>query len=72
MLTDFFATDDIEATARRPGCVQRTSQLTGTLFLALVTFGPWSEAKTTLAQLAAKITNYASRSPFLLQPCINA
>lgn len=56
MLTDFFATDDIEATARRTGFVQRTSKLTGTLFLALMTFGAWSEAKTTLAQLAAKVT----------------
>ena len=56
MLTDFFAADDIEATARRTGFVQRTSKMTGKLFLALVTFGAWSEAKTTLAQLAAKAT----------------
>jgi Transposase DDE domain len=56
MLTDFFAADDIEATARRTGFVQRTSKLTGKLFLALMTFGAWSEAKTTLAQLAAKAT----------------
>jgi Transposase DDE domain len=56
MLTDFFATDDIEATARRSGFVQRTSKLTGKLFLALMTFGAWSEAKTTLAQLAAKVS----------------
>ena len=56
MLTDFFAADDIEATARRTGFVQRTSKITGKLFLALVTFGAWSEAKTTLAQLAAKAT----------------
>jgi hypothetical protein len=54
MLTDFFAADDIEATARRTGFVQRTSKITGKLFLALVTFGTWSEGKTTLAQLAAK------------------
>lgn len=54
MLTDFFIADDIEVTARRTGFVQRTSQLTGKLFLALVTFGAWSDAKTTLAQLAAK------------------
>jgi hypothetical protein len=56
MLTDFLAADDIEATARRTGFVQRTSKLTGKLFLALITFGAWSEAKTTLAQLAAKAT----------------
>jgi hypothetical protein len=56
MLTDFLASDDIEATARRTGFVKRTSKLTGKLFLALVTFGSWSEAKTTLAQLAAKVT----------------
>jgi hypothetical protein len=56
MLTDFFASDDIEAAARRTGFVQRTSKITGKLFLALVTFGAWSDAKTTLAQLAAKVT----------------
>ena len=56
MLTDFFASDDSEATARRPGFVQRASKLTGTLFLALVTFGSWSDAHTTLAPLAAQVT----------------
>lgn len=55
MLTDFFAADDIEATARRTGFVQRASKITGKLFLALVTFGSWSDAQTTLAQLAAKV-----------------
>src|SRR5215831_20223226 len=57
MLTDFFSSDDIEATARRTGFVKRASKITGKLFLALVTFGAWSEAKTTLAQLAAKVTH---------------
>jgi hypothetical protein len=56
MFTDFFASDDIEATARRTGFVKRASKLTGTLFLALVTFGSWSDAHTTLAPLAAKVT----------------
>ncbi len=56
MLTAFFAADDSEATARRTGFVQRTSKITGKLLLALVTFGGWSEAKTTLVQLAAKVT----------------
>ena len=56
MLTDFFASDDIEAAARRTGFVKRTSKLTGKLLLALVTFGAWSDATTTLAQLAAKVT----------------
>jgi hypothetical protein len=56
ILTDFFASDDIEATARRTGFVKRTSQMTGKIFLALVTFGVWSDATTTLAQLAAKVT----------------
>ncbi len=40
--TNFFATDDIEATAWCTGFVQRTSKSTGQLFLALVTFGTWS------------------------------
>jgi hypothetical protein len=56
MLTDFFSSDDIEAAARRTGFVKRASKLTGKLFLALVTFGTWSDATTTLAQLAAKVT----------------
>jgi hypothetical protein len=56
MLTDFFTSYDIEATARRTGFVQRAWRITGKLFLALVTLGTWSAATTTLAQLAAKIT----------------
>jgi hypothetical protein len=56
MLTEFFASDDIERTARRTGFVKRASKITGKIFLALVTFGVWSDAKTTLAQLAAKVT----------------
>ena len=53
-LTEFFATDQSEASARRTKFVQRTSKITGKLFLALVTFGRWSTPKTTVAQLAAK------------------
>jgi hypothetical protein len=56
MFIAFFASDNIETTARRTGFVKRTSKITGKLFLALVTFGVWSDAKTTLAQLAAKVT----------------
>src|ERR1051325_5401720 len=53
-LTEFFSTDQIEASARRTKFVQRASKITGKLFLALVTFGRWSAAKTTVPQLAAK------------------
>jgi DDE family transposase len=53
-LTEFFATDQIEASARRTKFVQRASKITGKLFLALVTVGRWSAPKTTVAQLAAK------------------
>lgn len=56
MLTTFFTTDTIEQTARRTGFVKRTSKITGKVFLALVTFGLWSHAKTTLLQLATKVT----------------
>ena len=56
MLTEFFAAEQIEAAARRPGFVKRASKITGKIFLALVTFGAWSEAKTTFAHLAAKVT----------------
>ncbi len=53
-LTEFFSSDQIEASARRTKFVQRTSKITGKLFLALVTFGRWSTPKTTVAQMAAK------------------
>jgi hypothetical protein len=53
-LTEFFSTDQIEASARRTKFVQRASKITGKLFLALVTVGRWSAAKTTVPQLAAK------------------
>jgi Transposase DDE domain len=58
MVTDFFTSDDIEATARRTGFVQRASKVTGKRVLALVTFGAWSEAKTSLAPLAAKASQW--------------
>src|SRR5215467_10922215 len=53
-VTEFFSMDQIEASARRTKFVQRASKITGKLFLALVTFGRWSTAKTTVTQLAAK------------------
>ena len=53
-LTEFFSSDQIEASARRTKFVQRASKITGHLFLALITFGRWSTAKTTVPQLAAK------------------
>ena len=53
-LTEFFAADQIEASARRTKFVQRTSKITGKLFLALMTFGRWSTPKTTVPQLVAK------------------
>ena len=56
MLTEFFAAEHIEAAARRTGFVPRASKITGKIFLALVTFGVWSDATTTFAQLAAKAT----------------
>jgi hypothetical protein len=56
MVPDCFSSDDIEATARRTGFVQRASKMTGQLFLALVTFGAWRDAHTSLAQWAAQVT----------------
>jgi hypothetical protein len=53
-LTEFFSADQIEASARRTKFVQRTSKITGQLFLALMTFGRWSAPKTTVPQLVAK------------------
>jgi Transposase DDE domain len=54
MLTEFLAADQIEASARRTKFGQRASKITGTLFVAWVTFGRGSAPKTTLAQLVAK------------------
>jgi hypothetical protein len=56
MGTDCFASDDIEATARRTGFVNRAAKITGQIFLALVTFGVWDDADPTLAPLAAQVT----------------
>jgi hypothetical protein len=53
-LSEFFSTEQIEASARRTKFVQRASKITGKLFLALVTFGRWSAPQTSVAQLAAK------------------
>src|SRR5215831_13702379 len=53
-VTEFFASAQIEACARRTGFVRRTSKITGKVFLALVTVGAWSTRKTSLGQLAAK------------------
>src|SRR5712691_10797921 len=58
-LTEFFSTQQIEASARRTGFVRRTSKITGKVFLALVTLGQWSTAKTSLGQLAAKAAQVA-------------
>jgi len=58
MRTEFCSTEHIEAVARQTGFVQRTSTITGKLFLAVITFGVWSDAKTTLAHLAAKGPQY--------------
>jgi len=74
MLTEFFSSDHLEAAARRTGFVHRTSQITGKLFLAVVTFGVWSDAQTTVAQLAAKGAQLGVQgegSPEASQPRMN-
>ena len=53
-VTEFFSTEQIEASARRTNFVQRASKITGKLFLALVTLGRWSNGHPSVAQLAAK------------------
>jgi hypothetical protein len=58
-LTEFFSTAHSEASARRTGFVQRAAKITGKVFLALVTVGQWSAAKTSLAQLAATAAQVA-------------
>lgn len=54
-LTECFSTEHSAAVARQTGFVPRPSTMTGTLFLALITFGGWRDAKTTLAPLAAQV-----------------
>ena len=63
-ITEFFATAQIEACARRTGFVWRTSKITGKVFLTLVTLGVWSTRKTTLGQLAAKAAQLAAPVDF--------
>ena len=58
MRTACFAAEHSEAAARRTGFVQRAAKMTGKIFLALVTFGAWSEVKTPCAPLAAKATQW--------------
>src|SRR4029453_8596788 len=53
-LTEFFSTDQLEASARRTKFVQRASKITGKLCLALVTVGRGGAPKTTGPQLEAK------------------
>jgi hypothetical protein len=65
-LTEFFSTDQIEASARRTKVVQRASKITGKLFRALATFGRWRTPKTSLAQLAAKAAR--SEQPVAVTP----
>ena len=55
LLSQFFSEETLEQTARRTGFVKRVSKISGQLFLGLITFGVWSNPKTTLAQLAAKV-----------------
>jgi hypothetical protein len=50
-VSEFFAPEQIEASARRTKFVQRTSKITGKLFVALVTVGRWSSPTTSVAQL---------------------
>lgn len=74
LLTAFFAAAPSEAAARQTGVVQRTSNMTGHLFLALVTFGVWGDAKTTLAPLAAKGAPWSQPvavSPEAIDQCLN-
>jgi len=73
-LTEFFSPAHSEASARRTGFVQRASKITGKVFLALLTLGQWSAAKTSLAQLAAKAAQLADPvdvSPEALQQRMN-
>ena len=53
-LTEFFSSAQIEASARRTKFVQGASKIRGKVFVALITLGRWSTAKTTVPQLAAK------------------
>jgi hypothetical protein len=63
LFPDFLATDALDTTARRTGFVQRTSNMTGTLCLGLVTVGSWRDATTTCAPLAATVPHVVEALP---------
>ncbi len=73
-LTAFFSDQNIEHAARHSGFVKRASKITGEVFVALMTFGLWSKAHITLAQLAAKATLFPTQldiSPEALHQRLN-
>ncbi len=70
-VTEFFATAQFEACARRTGFVRRTSKITGKVFVALVTLGAWSTRKTSLGQLAAKAAQLPTPVAFCPKRSIN-
>ena len=51
-LTEFFATDQIEASARRTKFVQRASKITGKLFLALSRSGCMTTSSPTCSNIS--------------------
>jgi hypothetical protein len=71
MGTDGLASDALAAAARRTGLVTRTSQLPGQRWRALVPFGAWRAATTTLAPWAAQVTPWDAQgegSPEAIHP----
>jgi hypothetical protein len=61
MLSEFCSAEQLEAVARQRGVVQCASTMTGKISLALVSFGMWRNAKTMLAQWAAKVPHLSQR-----------
>jgi len=73
-LTEFFSPEQIEASARRSGFVQRASKITGKLLLALVTCGQGRAAQTSVAPLAAtaaQVGEPGEGSPAAMQQGMN-
>ena len=70
-LTEFFASAQVEACARRTGFVRRTSKITGKVFLALVTVGTWGTRKTSLGNWRPKPRSYPRQWTLRPKPCTN-
>jgi len=70
MLTEFFAADDIEHTARRTGFVKRASKIRGRFFWPSSPSASGVMPQRRSRQLAAKVTQLGEQLEVFLKLCI--